>query len=338
MKRSAGVTISAVAVLLGCGVALVSTAFMALGLAEMAATSAAAQLPKSFGAILIFIMLAMAGWGIATGINLLHLREWSRISMLAFSGLLLVIALPGILMMLFVPFPAQPNVPNVADPALMQRVMAATRVGMAILYSLLAVLAGWWIYFFNSQAVKEQFRGADAPAQNSSPVWGVPAVGAASSLPKRPISITIIAYVSLLGACVLPLIQLMHVPMMFMGIFYTGWQASLIIMGFMSVQLMMAYGLLKLEPWGRSLAIYYFNFGIFNSIVSVVLPGAQTRFDQAETLMQGTMGLPAASSPVKFPIWTGLLFSLPLIAIQLWFVVKHKQAFERPHRPSVPPI
>jgi hypothetical protein len=335
MKRSAGVTISAVAVLLGCGVALISTAFMALGLAEMAATGAAAQLPKSFGAILIFIMLAMAAWGIATGINLLHLREWSRISMLAFSGLLLVIALPGIIMMLFVPFPAQPNV---ADPALMQRVMAATRVGMVILYAILAVLGAWWLYFFTSRAVKEQFRGAAGPAQNSSPVWGVPAAGAASALPKRPISITIIAYISLLGTCVLPLIQLMHVPMMFMGIFYTGWQASLIIMGFMSVQLMMAYGLLKLEPWGRSLAIYYFNFGIFNSIISVILPGAQTRFDQAETFMQGTMGLPAAPSPVKFPIWTGLLFSLPLIAIQLWFVVKHKQAFGRQHRPSVPPI
>lgn len=335
MKRSAGVTISAVAVLLGCGVALISTAFMALGLSEMAATGAAAQLPKSFGAILIFIMLAMATWGVATGINLLQLREWSRISMLVFSGLLLVIALPGIIMMLFVPFPAQPNV---ADPALMQRVMAATRVGMVIFYALLAMLGGWWLYFFNSRAVKEQFRGAHAPAQNSSPMWGVPAAGAASTLPKRPISITIIAYVSLLGACVLPLIQLMHVPMMFMGIFYTGWQASLIIMGFMSVQLMMAYGLLKLEPWGRSLAIYYFNFGIFNSIISVVLPGAQARFDQAEKLMQGTMGLPASPSAAKFPIWTGLIFSLPLIAIQLWFVVKHKHAFERPHGRSAPQI
>ena len=337
MKRSAGVTISAVAVLLGCGVALVATAFLALGLAEMAVNSAAPQIPKSFGVIVVFVLLVMAAWGIATGINLLHLREWARMSMLAFSGLLLVISVPGILMMLFMPFPAAPKTP---DPALMQRVMAATRVGMVVLYALLTVLAAWWLYFFNSRPVKEQFRGPDALGQTSSPVWGVPAAAGASALPKRPISITIIAYISLLGACVLPLIQLMHVPMMFMGIFYTGWKASLIIMGFMSVQLMMAYGLLKLEPWGRSLAIYYFNFGIFNSIISVVLPGAQGRFDQAEALMQGTMGLPASPSSAKFPIWTGLLFSLPLIAIQLWFVVKHKQAFERPHGlgPSVRPL
>lgn len=335
MKRSAGVTISAVAVLLGCGIALIPTAFMALGLAEMAANNAAPQVPKSFGAILIFMMLAMAVWGIATGINLLHLREWSRISMLAFSGLLLVTSVPGILMMLFMPFPAAPNVP---DPALTQRVVAAMRVGMVVFYALLTVLGAWWLYFFTRPGVKEQFRGPGASAQTSSPVWGVPAAAAVSALPKRPISITIIAYISLLGACVLPLVQLMHVPMMFMGIFYTGWKASLIIMGFMSVQLMMAYGLLKLEPWGRSLAIYYFNFGIFNSIISVVLPGAQGRFDQAEALMQGTMGLPASPSLAKFPIWTGLIFSLPLIAIQLWFVVKHKQAFERPRGSSASPL
>ena len=250
--------------------------------------------------------------------------------MVVFSAFLLVVAVPGILMMLFVPFPATPDATN---PELTQRVMATTRVGMVMMYAILAVLGGWWLYFFNSRPVKDQFRGP-APRATASAGGAFPRHPRLPRCRKDRSSITIIAYVSLLGACVLPLIQLMHVPMMFMGIFYTGWKASLIIMGFMSVQLMMAYGLLRLEPWGRSLAIYYFNFGIFNSIISVVLPGAQSRFDQAETLMQGTMGLPASPSAAKFPIWTGLIFSLPLIAIQLWFVIKHKHAFERPHGPS----
>ncbi|MFY9801719.1 MAG: hypothetical protein WA211_13345 [Candidatus Acidiferrales bacterium] len=333
MKRSAGVTTSAVAVLLGCGLTLVSTAFMALGLAEIASTGAAPQITKSFGAVMILFMLALAVWGTATGVNLLHLREWSRISMLVFSGLLLVISIPGIIMMLFVPFPAPPSAP---DPELMRRVMAATRVGMVVFYALLTVLGVWWLYFFNSRAVKEQFRGAGAPAPSSPSAW-VPAGGAAAAaVPKRPISITIIAYLSLAGACVLPLIQLMHVPMMFMGIFYTGWKASLIIMGFMTAQLLIAYGLLRLEPWGRSLAIYYFNFGIFNSIISVILPGAQARFDAATAMMQGTLGVPATSA--KFPIWSGLIFGLPLIAIQLWFVVTRKQAFQRRGGASAPPL
>jgi hypothetical protein len=331
MKRSVGVTISAVIVLLGCGLTLVSSAFMALGLAEIASRGATPQFSKAAGMFLVLFMLALAIWGLATGINLLHLREWARISVLVFSGLLLVISMPGIVMMLLVPFPTPPDV---ADPALMQRVMAATRIGMVVVYGLLAALGGWWLYFFNSRAVKDQFRSPGATEPVSSAAWARAPVASAS--PKRPISITIIAYISLIGACVLPVIQVMHVPMMFLGFVFTGWKASLIVMGFMTVQLLMAYGLLQLEPWGRSLAIYYFNFAIFNSIISVILPGAQARFDEATALMQGTTGLPA--SPVKFPIWSGLVFGLPMIAIQLWFVVTRKQAFERPHGSSAAPL
>src|SRR5260370_28806975 len=108
MKRSVGVTISAVIVLLGCGITLVSSAFMALGLAGIASRGATPQFNKAAGVFLVLFLLALAMGGIATGINLLHLREWARISVLVFSGLLLVISLPGIVMMLLFPFPAPP--------------------------------------------------------------------------------------------------------------------------------------------------------------------------------------------------------------------------------------
>ena len=123
-----------------------------------------------------------------------------------------------------------------------------------------------------------------------------------------------------------PVLNIMHLPLAFLGFFFTGGKASLIVVGYMSVQLLMAYGLLKLEMWGRNLAIYYFNFAIFNSIISVILPGAQARYGEATTTMQSSMGLPP--SPFQFPLWTSLLFSLPLIGVQLWFVVTRKKAFE----------
>jgi hypothetical protein len=130
-----------------------------------------------------------------------------------------------------------------------------------------------------------------------------------------------------------PLLNVMHLPLTFLGFFFTGGKAALIVTGYMSVQLLMAYGLLKLEKWGRSLAIYYFNFAIFNSIISVILPGAQARYEEAMAAMQSSMGLPP--SPFQFPIWFSLVFSLPMIAIQLWFVVMRKQAFEGPHNSLV---
>jgi hypothetical protein len=165
----------------------------------------------------------------------------------------------------------------------------------------------------------------------------MPAVLAPTELPgatKRPVSITIIAYLALVGACMFPILNILHMPLTFLGFFFSGGKAALIVIGYMSVQLLMAYGLLQLEKWGRSLAIYYFNFAIFNSIISVILPGAQARYEAATAAMQTSMGLPP--TPFQFPIWFSLVFSLPMIAIQLWFVVTRKQAFEGPHNSLTP--
>jgi hypothetical protein len=335
MRRPAGVTIAAVAVFVGSALTLLSAALMIFAFAVMPATEATPAFTRSAGLIMSIFMLGLAAWGIATGISLLRVREWARISMIVFSGLLLVMAVPGLLMMLVIPLPTPPVSAFPQGEAIppLEHLMTAVRIGMAIFYALLALLGGWWLYFFNSRPIREIFRGgATTPSTN----W-TPAVLAPTEMPgapKRPVSITIIAYLALVGACMFPVLNILHLPLTFLGFFFTGGKASLIVVGYMSVQLLMAYGLLKLEMWGRNLAIYYFNFAIFNSIISVVLPGAQARYEEAMTAMQGSLGLPPTQ--FQFPLWFSLVFSLPWIAIQLWFVVAHKKAFEGPHRPPAP--
>jgi uncharacterized membrane protein YvlD (DUF360 family) len=332
MKRPAGVTISAVLVFIGAGLTLLCAGFMLLGFAVMPADNMPA-FTRDAGFIMSIFMLGFAAWGIATGINLLHLREWARISMIVFSGLLLVMAVPGLLMMLVMPLPTPPvpAVPNGEAIPPLEHLMTAVRIGMAVFYALLALLGGWWIYFFNTRPIKEHFRGAGLGTTAST--WAPTALAPTDvpGAPKRPVSITIIAYLALVGACMFPVLNILHLPLTFLGFFFTGGKAALIVSGYMSVQLVMAYGLLKLEKWGRGLAIYYFNFAIFNSIISVILPGSQARYEEATAAMQSSMGLPP--TPFQFPIWFSLVFSLPMIAIQLWFVVTRKQAFEGPHNP-----
>jgi hypothetical protein len=330
MRRPAGVTIAAVAVFIGSGLTLLSGALMIFAFAVMPATESTPTFTRYAGLIISVFMLGFAAWGIATGMNLLQLREWARISIIVFSGLLLVMAVPGLLMMLVMPLPTPSvsAVPPGQSTLPLEDLMTAVRIGMAIFYALLAVLGGWWLYFFNTRPIREIFRGAAATASST---WA-PAVLAPTEMPgapKRPVSITIIAYLALLGGCTFPILNTLHLPLTFLGFFFTGGKASLIGIGFMSVQLLMAYGLLRLEKWGRSLAIYYFNFAIFNSIISVILPGAQARYEAAITAMQNSLSLPP--SPFQFPLWISLVFSLPMIAIQLWFVVTRKQAFEGPH-------
>ncbi|MFZ3217312.1 MAG: hypothetical protein WA192_14740 [Candidatus Acidiferrales bacterium] len=335
MKRSAGVTISAVLVFVGSGLTLLWSALLVLAFTVVPAAGLPPGGVRAFGLLGVVFLLAFAAWGIATGFSLLSLREWARISMLLFCGILLLIAVPGFLMSVLLPLPVSgmPNMPAGApDPVLMHRIVGALRVVMAVLYALLIVLGAWWVYFFSSRPVKEQFRGAATPARAANWAPAVLAPMSTSTSRKRPVSITIIAYLTLVGACSFPILQLLHMPVAFLGFFYTGWKSSLIVTGYMAVQLAMAYGLLKLEPWGRGLAIYYFNFAIFNAIISVILPGAQVRYDQTTAAMEQALNLP--SSPMRFPLWFGLLFNLPLIAIQLWFVVTRKPAFEGPRRPS----
>jgi hypothetical protein len=331
MKRSAAITVSAVLVFVGCGLALISSFLMTLGLALMPAQNAGLQISKYAVFSLAIFMVVLVVWGIATGVNLLKLREWARISMIVFSALLLLIALPGLLFMLFMPFPIPPST---ANPDITQDAITLMRPLMAVFYGTVAMLAGWWLYFFNKRIVREQFRGA---ANLASGVPQIPPTGwapqaTAGDPRKRPISITIIAYLALLSAFVSVVPPAMHLPMMFLGFYFTGWKASLIVVGFVTVQVLMAYGLLRLEPWGRSLAIYYFNFAIFNSVISVILPGAQARYDQAEAVVQSAIGV--APSPMKFPLWIGLIGGLPIIAIQLWFLITRKRAFE--HRDDSP--
>ncbi|MGB7750655.1 MAG: hypothetical protein WCF88_03815 [Candidatus Acidiferrales bacterium] len=335
MKRPAGVTIAAVMVFIGSGLTLLSAGFMIFAFAVMPAAETTPAFTRDAGLIMSVLMLGLAGWGIATGINLLQLREWSRISMIVFSSLLLVMSVPGLLMMLVMPLaipPASAYPPGDAMPS-PEHLMTAVRVVMAVFYALLAVLGGWWLYFFNTQPIRELFRGA---ATTSSSNWtpGVLAPTEIPGSPKRPVSITIIAYLALVGACMFPVLNILHLPLTFLGFFFSGGKASLIVVGYMSVQLLMAYGLLKLEMWGRNLAIYYFNFAIFNSVISVILPGAQARYVEAMTAMQGSLGLPPTQ--LQFPLWFSLVFSLPWIGIQLWFVVRRTQAFEHPHNPLAP--
>ena len=121
MKRSAGITITAVLAFTGSALAVFAAALMALTFTVAIPNG---KLPHGFGYIAIFsvlVMVLMAAWGLASGVGLLKLREWSRISVLVFSALLLMAALPGCLMFLFAKFPVPANSPDVSPDVLSRR-------------------------------------------------------------------------------------------------------------------------------------------------------------------------------------------------------------------------
>src|SRR5580658_2677688 len=177
MRRPASVTIAAVAVFIGSGLTLLSGALMIFAFAVMPATESTPAFTRYAGLIMSVFMLGFAAWGIVTGMNLLHLREWARISIIVFGGLLLVMAVPGLLMMLVMPLPTPSvsAVPPGQSTLPLEHLMTAVRIGMAIFYALLALLGGWWLYFFNTRPIREIFRNPATPASDAAPAVFAPA-------------------------------------------------------------------------------------------------------------------------------------------------------------------
>jgi hypothetical protein len=322
MNRSVGVTVTAVIVLFGSGLTLLA------GVMMLFASSSDLPIPenqvhflKYFMVFLALVLFAAAAWGIASGTGLMRLREWARISMLVFSALLLFVCIPGLLMFLFMPFPPPGTAPS---PELTKEMLAATRIFMAVLYGILAALGGWWIYFFNKRSTKDQFLKVRIPG-----LEGMPG-GEVISPYARPLSITLIAWWLLISGFIGVLGLSVNPPVFFLGYFFKGTYASMLMLALALVQSLIGFGLLKLRPWGRTLAIYYFQFLIFNSLTMVLIPGTQARFEQAmsEMLsdMQGTLGTPP--SPMHVPIWFGVIFAVPLLSLLLWIVVSRKDVFQ----------
>jgi len=238
--------------------------------------------------------------------------------MLVFSVFLLVGCLPATVLVAVMPFPTSAVSPG--DPDTMARAMAVTRFFIVIFYGLLAAIGGWWLYFFSKRSTRDQFLGLPTPASSLES-------GRSQPLPSgRPLSITIIGWYMLISAFCMVAFLFVHAPVFFLGFFFSAWPASCIMLILGMVQIAVGSGLLKLQPWSRTVALYYFQFLIFNALTMVLVPGAQARYDQAMSDMQQMIGTPP--SPMHIPVWTGLVFALPISGVVLWFLVANKNAFQ----------
>jgi hypothetical protein len=326
MKRSIGVTLSAVIAFLGSGTALLCGILMFLVISLTRMQESQPHFVKYVTYAMVTLLFGFCGWGTASGIGLLRLRGWARISTLVYSGLLLFFSLPGLIMILVITLPMPPNV---RDPELFRQSMMVTRAIIAVIYGILISLSIFWLYLFNTRTVREQFKGV-ATLDSSSP-----------SKSRRPISIAIIGWYLLLSACFFPITALFHFPIFLFGFFVKGSSVTLIVLVMCLLQFVMGVGLLKLKPWARILSIWYFGFFAFNTFAMVLVPGTQGRFEEAQADFARIFATPSTvagstPSPMHIPMWVGLTFTVPLLSIVLWFLVKSKCAFTAVPQPSSP--
>jgi hypothetical protein len=323
MRRSAGITISAVVALVGSGFILLLAGLVVLGLV----LGALAPLPGKVSYFPAFAALfdwGFAAWGMATAVGLLKLREWARISLLVFAALLLFGAIVAGVAVLFVPMPIPRNEPN---PPLTTHLIAMLRVSSAILYGGFGALGAWWLYYFNKHSVRDEFR-------RSSPVSPalLPFVGPMSH--ARPVSVSIIGAFMLIGVLSILVALVLRAPWLMFGFLFSGWTAVFVASPLLLAQFAAGVGLLRMKLWGRALAICILLFGLLNVIVTALSPGSQSRWDQAMQTIYARWGLPSTIAPLHFPVWLMTVPAVPIFFVELWFLITRKPAFLAAAKPS----
>lgn len=314
MKRAGGVTASAVigiigsllTILLGIVLAATSMAIRAHPLQGAAVTP-----PFDVSKVLIVESIALFGLailGMVCAIALLKLRNWARVSFLVFAGVLggcCVMSVIGMSVSFFL-------MPQIGLPG--QSPPQGVIVGIFLVFSLIALavlgLAVWWLYYFTRRSVKEQFLNAVELAT-----------------PRRgPLSVTIIAWLLVIGGCFGSLTLLVSYPVFLFGFAFKGWAAKLVLLLISATSLVAGIGMLRWRAQAHTLALALYGFFLLSTLGSLILPGSMARMQDAmrEMAYPGPNDLPAFNEPF---MWLGMLFTVIAVCVPLWFLVTRRRAF-----------
>lgn len=332
MKRSIGVTLSAVVVFIGCAMTLLGGVLMVVGI-EFAQDQALAN-PLMRGVLIFEVLLDLGfvSWGLASGIGLLKLRGWARMSMIVFSGIMIAFCVIPMIIFPFIPIP-QPD-DTTANLGLI------IRGGMEVFYGSFVALGAFWIYFFNKKSVKEQFRsGAEAATATIAPqihvasAFASPSVSAARGQ-RKPVLITIIGVLLIASCASMPFALIMHAPALFFGFELHGVGAAIALATFCAFGLAAGIGLVRFRLWGWITALLFYVVGIANTASFLLIPGALDRFNSAIEQQYAAWAIPQSALPyslttmISATMHISLVVGLVLGAAVLWALIAYRRAFQ----------
>jgi len=299
MSRPLGVTASAIVAILGSILALV---FAVLMVATPFIATAQPQPPNTaqFAIAAAAMFAAFAGIGIWTSVGLFRLRSWARTSILIFAGFLAACFSLGLLVGMAVPLP--PDV--TAGTEFIRRTMA-------VMFGIPVAIGVWWLIQFNTQSTKAAFASATTEPASS-----------------RPMSITVIAWSSIIGAagCLFPILA--RLPVFLFGAIFNGWIAVVIYAFFGALSLYIGKGLLDLRERARVLAIGWWAFGFVHLIVVTLVPSLRQRMLELQRTIEHNQ-----PNPIPFDQGTltnvFIAFGAIVGITAIWFLIRNRAAFVR---------
>ncbi len=336
-QRSAAVTASGVIAILGSVFTVIGILFALVGLIIAASVpNAPPMVPtvRLIATLMMLAFLAVALFGIASGVGLIRFRNWARISTLVWSGIAAPICMVAMAAMLLIPLPSTPNspIPNVV-----------LRLIVSAFYGAPLAIAAWWLILFTRPRIIAQFRAvapsapgfagapgdpftalpspANAALDPTSFQTALPAtylILAAPTRPGIPLPIIVLSCFFLIGAASIFLIFFIHIPAMVFGRAFTGLTGSTIYATWCLLYAISGIGMLRRVSWAYSVAIAVQILSIVSGIMTVLSPN----FDSIMRRAMINMNLPPPevySSPSMdhlrgFSVM-GLVFPLAILGL-----------------------
>ena len=241
-----------------------------------------------------------AAWGVCSGIGIFRRRNWARMSMVAFAGLLVFLGAAGVLASLLLTLGASPDI----DRHLASMLGAL----MIAFYSVLAALGAWWLVLFTRRPAMEYFAAPEAAPD------------------APPMSINFIAWYLLSSALLTALAAVLRFPTELFGFVLGGWAAAAIYTLYTAAQIYLGAGLLQLDNKARWWSIVYFCAIAANGIAIAISPGFR---DKAQEFALNLEGYSRMEVPDLGNGWWLAIASVVSAAVPIWFLVRRRAAFVR---------
>lgn len=361
MKRSGDVTASAIILFFGSALFLLMV-FGAAMASLIRVPEAQPAAPPGGLLVAALAYAALAAWGIATGVGILKLQAWARISVIAMSALAIFGCVCGGIGIAFLPELLK-GMPNQQVPPNFAVIMAV--ISLVVLLIPLGV-AIWWLILFTRKRVALEFAtrgvamktsalfapapqqgiaaahnaayesGPSQPAVSPAPLSLASASPNALPQPQIPLSIRVVAVIFLIFGIFpllsFPLVARRNVPTLLLGFMIHGSAAKALLLATAVLGIGFCAAVLWKRAWALDALIAFFIFSVANAAAFALSPlrGAAL----AEMFAQQSM--PATMDPASFQAFQHMmtvlfpfimLVSVALNLVVLYFLFTRRRAF-----------
>ena len=287
-----------------------------LGTAQTSALAAFPPLVRTAALAVTGFTIALSAFGVATGIGLILLRNWARISILIWGGFSVFFGVFGIAIALATTLFSPPEVADL-PPGTIQ----GLRLLLLCIYGAPIIVGGWWLFLFSRENVRAQFAGPAGPLPPAKPG------------PPVPISVLAWLYITTAAHVVILPFLPFSIPIILFGHLVSGKAGGFVYALLCLIFMVAGVGLLKLKLWSYPLTLGLQLAFLASGIVTFLSPNYPSQIAAVTQRVHDAMHLPDYPyfrpdypHPVRWSIFLVLFVAAAVIAMLFCYRQRFMQA------------